>query len=249
METVDLLVDLHRCSDRQGPGSPQDTRRALDLVRSAFDRPLSVADLGCGTGGQTLTLATQLEGPIVAVDLFPAFLSELDRRAAAGGLGDRIRTVEASMDALPFEPAAFDLIWSEGAIYNIGFENGIRLWKELLRPGGFLAVSEITWTSHHRPAELESFWKQEYPAIDTAANKIRQLEANGYVLAGYFPLPPASWLDGYYRPLAASFPAFLARHGHSAAAQAIVREYQAETELYERYKDHYSYGFYVARKD
>lgn len=248
MEHIDLLIDLYRYLDRQGPGSPQDTLRALDLVRPFAGRSPAVADIGCGTGGQTLTLAGQLPGTLVAVDLFPSFLAELETRAAARGWGDRIRTLAASMDALPFEPETFDLIWSEGAVYHIGFEKGVRLWREFLRPGGYLAVSEITWTTHDRPAELEAFWREEYPEIDTAANKIRILADQGYILSGYFELPPESWLDHYYRPLAATFPAFLARQGHSEAAQAVVRACRAEIELYERNRAHYSYGFYVARR-
>mgnify|MGYP006308078833 FL=1 len=34
------------------------------------DHTLKVADIGCGTGGQTITLAKNLNGPIAAVDLF-----------------------------------------------------------------------------------------------------------------------------------------------------------------------------------
>ena len=39
----------------------------------------------------------------------------------------------ASMEDLPFESSYFDLIWSEGAIYNIGFEKGIKTWKPFRR--------------------------------------------------------------------------------------------------------------------
>ncbi len=58
---------------------------------------------------------------IVAVDLFPEFLEVLQSRAQEAGLTGRIETLAASMDALPFEPESLDLIWSEGAIYNLGF--------------------------------------------------------------------------------------------------------------------------------
>ena len=35
------------------------------------------------------------------------------------------------MDALPFENEELDLIWSEGAIYNIGFEKGVTPFLDL----------------------------------------------------------------------------------------------------------------------
>ena len=37
---------------------------------------------------------------------------------------------------------ALDLIWSEGAIYNIGFEQGVRDWRPFLKEGGVLVASE-----------------------------------------------------------------------------------------------------------
>ena len=45
-----------------------------------------------------------------------------------------------------------------------------------------------------------------------------------------------------------SFKAFIKRNGNSEEAHAIVAAENREIELYERYKAHYSYGVYVARK-
>ncbi len=105
------------------------------------------------------------------------------------------------MDDLPFDFEEFDIIWSEGAIYNIGFENGIKKWKNYLKIGGFLAVSEITWTTNSCPKEIEEFWNNEYSEIDTASNKIKILEENGYSLVGYFILSQNSWIDKFYKPM------------------------------------------------
>jgi SAM-dependent methyltransferase len=74
----------------------------------------------------------------------PEFLEALEQRSEKTGLKDKISLLEKSMDELPFEKESLDLIWSEGAIYNIGFENGIKNWKKFLKPGGYLVVSEIT---------------------------------------------------------------------------------------------------------
>ena len=152
------------------------------------------------------------------------------------------------MDALPFDEESLDAIWSEGAIYNIGFEHGIRAWRRFLKPGGILAVSELTWLTHDRPAELEEHWMREYPEVDTAAAKTAILEQNGYTPIGYFPLPERCWLDDYYRPLQERFAGFLARHDHSRAAQDVVEAEQREIDLYERFSPFVSYGYYVARR-
>lgn len=212
------------------------------------DQNLKVADIGCGSGGQTILLAKILNGQITAVDLFPEFLKELDEKSQNLGLKDKIVTLEKSMDDLPFKKEEFDLIWSEGAIYNIGFENGLKKWKDYLKTGGYLAVSEITWITQTRPEEIEEFWKSEYPEIDVASNKIKQLENNGYTLVGYFYLSPNSWIETYYKPMQARFENFLKRNNNSELAKKVVEDHQAEIDLFLKFKDYYSYGFYIAKK-
>lgn len=248
MTELDLIVDLHCTMQRQGPGSTSDTLRALGFMSEYLPKNLSIADIGCGSGGQTITLARHIDGHITAVDLFPGFLEELESRSTKQGLSEKITTVKASMDSLPFSDASYDLIWSEGAIYNIGFENGIRLWRPFIKDGGYLAVSEITWITNTRPKEIEDFWTGAYSGIDTAANKIIQLERNGFSLAGYFHLSPSSWLKEYYTPLQDALKPFLAKHNFSELATKVAREHNEEIELYRRYQEYYSYGFYVARK-
>ncbi len=152
------------------------------------------------------------------------------------------------MDNLPFETEAFDVIWSEGAIYNIGFARGVAEWKRYLKPGGLLIASEITWTTKARPAELQNHWESEYPEIDLASSKIKVLEDNGYSPMGYFVLPEYCWLDNYYGPMQSSFEDFLSRNGHSEEARAIVEAERREIALYEKYKAYYGYGVYIARK-
>ncbi len=248
MDDLSLLIDLHISADRQGPGGTAQTRLAIELSGLSEQQGLKIADMGCGTGASTLLLAQDLDAHIVAVDFLPDFLDALRSRAAQAGLADRIETVNASMDALPFDAESLDAIWSEGAIYNIGFENGVRMWRPYLKPGGILAVSELTWLTASRPAELEDHWHRQYPEVGTAASKMAVLERNGYAPIGYFVLPEHCWLDGYYRPMQLRFSAFLARHASSDAACAVVAAEALEIDLYERHRSFVSYGFYLARK-
>lgn len=248
MADIELLLDLHKNAARQGPGGEAETRLAIAMSGLSGRRHLKIADIGCGTGASAITLAKSLHADIAAVDFLPGFLKELERRAKAEGVSGQITTLAASMDALTFEPSSLDAIWSEGAIYNIGFGRGIRSWRQFLKPGGVLAVSELTWLSKERPAELEDHWSREYPEVDTASAKMALLEAHGYTPLGYFPLPETCWLDNYYRPMQARFEAFLAKHGGSAAARALIAAEQSEIDLYERFSAFVSYGYYVARK-
>ena len=246
---IELLIDLHLDGERQGPGSVEVTQQSIALSGLRGKRDLQIADIGCGTGASTLVLAEEFEGPrITAVDLFPQFLERLEQAAERKKLRSRIATRNVSMDKLPFAQESLDAIWSEGAIYNIGFEQGVRTWRPLLKPGGVLAVSELTWLTKSRPEELERTWAEGYPEVDTAGEKLAVLERNGFKPIGYFVLPEACWLEHYYRPLQARFPEFLKRHSHSKAALALVEEHEQEIDLYERHAAYVSYGYYIAQR-
>lgn len=248
MDDYRLLIDLYKPAYRQGPGGDAETDQALNLARVDRTAPLKVADIGCGTGASTLLLARRLNARITAVDFLQDFLDVLEERADRLGIADRISTLACSMENLPFPEGELDIIWSEGAIYNIGFEKGVADWRRYLKAGGLLVASEITWTTDARPPELQHHWQNEYPEIDVASAKIRVLEKHGYSPTAYFVLPEHCWLDHYYRPLQARFEDFLRRNGDSEAARAIVAAEQREIELYEMYKAHVSYGMYIARK-
>lgn len=245
---IRMLADLHKAGERQGPGGEAETKFALKLAGLDGSRPLKIADVGCGTGASTILLAKELDARITAVDFLPEFLKELELRARDQGVSERITPLLCSMDALPFPDEAFDAIWSEGAVYNMGFEAGISAWRRFLKPGGTLVVSEITWLRDGRPPEIQSYWEAEYPEIDVASAKIGILERRGYSPVGYFVLPPRCWLENYYYPLRNRFGAFLDRHAGSGPARDIVRTEEREIALYERYVDFYGYGVYVARR-
>ena len=186
---MQLLIDLHRSNFRQGPGGDTETKRAMELAGLDRSHLLKIADIGCGTGASTILLATELDADITAVDFVPEFLDRLQARANNHGVADRITTLNSSMDDLPFAAGKFNAIWSEGAVYNMGFEAGVSAWSRFLKPGGKLIVSEITWLSAARPPELSSHWETEYPEIDVASAKIGVLEQHGYTLDSYFVLP------------------------------------------------------------
>ncbi|MEB3359443.1 MAG: class I SAM-dependent methyltransferase [Synechococcales bacterium] len=244
-----LMVELHRDGARQGPGSNEETLRALELTRLDTSATLQVADIGCGTGASTLVLASKLQNArITAVDLFPEFLDILSARASAAGCSQKIETLAESMDSLPFANESLDLIWSEGAIYNIGFAKGIETWRPILRPGGVIAVSEITWLRPDPPEEIRQHWSAEYSEIATAPEKIAVLDRGGYDLLGYFVLPSTNWMDNYYAPTEERIAAFLHRHAGQSEAEELVKMERQEADLYRRFKDWFSYGFYVARK-
>lgn len=247
-ETLRLLTDLHIHNYRQGPGSEEAFLRMLELSGIDTKADLEIVDIGSGTGSSTIPLLRHTSARITAVDFLAPFLAKVAEQVASSGEGERVITVQADMTQMPFTEEQFDVIWSEGAIYNIGFEKGIREWKRYLKQGGVLVVSEITWLTSEIPEPLKTHWTEAYPEIDVASRKIALLEQQGYTPVGYFPLSPDCWLKHYYEPLEAGFADFLERHDDSDAAKKIVEAEEKEIALYKQYGNFYSYGVYIAKK-
>lgn len=242
-----LICDYFSNLERQGPGSPEITRKALSFIEN-LDACSRIADIGCGSGGQTMVMAQQVQGSITGVDLFPVFIDLFNRNAEKHRLQDRVKGIVASMEKLPFEEGELDLMWSEGAIYNIGFERGLKEWRRFLEDGGYVAVSEISWFTEQRPAEITDFWMDAYGEIDTIPNKVATMQKAGYIPVATFILPENCWTEHFYAPQVDVQKKFLeANRGNQAAADFIANQ-RHETQLYNRYKDFYGYVFYIGKK-
>ncbi|HEY4440647.1 MAG TPA: methyltransferase domain-containing protein [Candidatus Elarobacter sp.] len=243
----ELFFALHDGLPREGPGDDALTVRAFRGLGSLPPRP-ALLDVGCGPGAQTVTLAS-LGADVVAVDVHEPFLRETERRAGERGVADRVRTVRASMTDLPFGDGAFDVVWSEGAIYLMGFGAGLRAWRRVLRPGGAIAVSELTWIARDPPAEAKRFWDAAYPAMTTVEANRRALAESGYTPLAELVFPVTAWFANYYDPLERRIAMLRERHAREPDAQAWLDEQQAEIDLARRCGDAYAYVFYLGRRD
>jgi SAM-dependent methyltransferase len=242
-----LICDFFLNTERQGPGSPEATLKALGFIDNLTDKSL-IADIGCGTGGQTMVLAQHAPGRITGFDLFPEFIERLNANAANLNLQDRVNGIVRSMDNLPFQNEELDLIWSEGAIYNIGFERGINEWRKYLKPGGYIAVSESSWFTEERPVEIDRYWMEHYLEIDTIPNKVAQIQKAGYIPVATFILPENCWTEHYFTPLIRAQEIFLDKHAGNRIAEKFVEFQRHDAELYHKYKEFYGYVFYIAKK-
>lgn len=242
-----LICEYFSSLERQGPGSREATLKALDFVDNLTSES-RIADLGCGTGGQTMTLAQNTPGQITGLDLFQGFIDIFNRNAEELKLSDRVKGVVGSMDNLPFEKESLDLIWSEGAIYNIGFERGLKEWYSFLKAGGYIAVTEVSWFTEERPKEIDDFWMEHYPEIDTIPNKVAQIQRAGYVPVATFILPETCWTENFYAPQVDTQKKFLKKYAGNKSAENLVAFEQYEKSMYYKYKEYYGYVFYVGKK-
>jgi len=242
-----LICEYFSSTERQGPGSPEVTIKALSFIDNLSPES-RMADLGCGTGGQTMVLAQHAPGQITGIDLFPDFINLFNQNAVKLNLQERVTGIVGSMDNLLFQDEELDLIWSEGAIYNIGFVRGLNEWRKFLKTGGYVAVSEASWFTDTRPAEISEFWMDAYPEIDTIPNKVAQMQKAGYIPVATFILPEICWTENYHAPLVKVQDAFLKKYAGNTTAEELITFQRLEAQLYAKYKEYYGYVFYIGKK-
>lgn len=244
---VNLICKFFLNTERQGPGSPDVTLKALSFIDN-LSETAQIADIGCGTGGQTMILAQHVSGTITGLDFFSDFIDKFNLNATKLNLQDRVKGIVGSMDNLPFQKESLDLIWSEGAIYNIGVERGINEWRDYLKPGGYIAVSESSWFTEERPDEIHDFWMQGYQEIETIPVKVTQIQKAGYLPVASFVLPEKCWTENYYQPLTEARKQFLNEYPEDEAVKRLIEFQELEKSLYYKYKDFYGYVFYIGKK-
>jgi len=245
---LELICEYFANLKRQGPGSPEITIKALSFINNLNHKSL-IADIGSGSGGQTMVLAQHAPGNITGIDFFPIFVDLFNRNVEKLNLQDRVKGIVESMDNLPFQDDELDLIWSEGAIYNIGFERGLNEWRKFLKIGGYIAASEASWFTEERPAEIEEFWMDAYPEIDTIPNKVAQMQKAGYTPVATFILPENCWTEHFYEPQVNVQKVFLEKNAGNKAAVEFIANQRHETQLYYKYKEYYGYVFYIGKKN
>jgi len=243
---LNIIYDFFSNSERQGPGSPEETLRALSFINGLTEKS-KIADIGCGTGGQTMVLGQNTPCEIIGVDAWPDFIDQFNQNARSKNLQNRVKGIVGNMENLPFEEEELDLIWSEGAIYNIGFERGLNEWRKFLKKGGYIAVTENTWFSEERPDEIQDFWQKAYPEIDTIPNKVAQMQKAGYLPIATYVLPETIWI-AYYTWQTLRRDAFLKKYSGNKAVEKFIDAQRYEAELYYKYKEYYGYVFYIGKK-
>jgi ubiquinone/menaquinone biosynthesis C-methylase UbiE len=196
---------------------------------------------------QTVELLRRSTGKVVALDVLPQMIERARANAESAGFSSRLETIVADMKEMAFPASSFDVIWSEGAIYNMGFEAGLRKFREMLKPGGYVAVSEAVWLKPHPPSEVAEFW-QEYPEIDMIDAKLEVIGRCGYQVLGHFLFPKSAWTDEYYGPMEELVTQKAKDWKGISDAEAVLCEAINEISVFRNYSDYFNYAFFVLAK-
>jgi SAM-dependent methyltransferase len=242
----DLLCEIHKDMPRQGSGRNKYTKKAFDMI-PRMDKP-NILDIGCGPGMQTIALAKLSGGHVIGIDIIQQYLDQLQESIEKEHLQERVQAVNQSMDSIQFSEASFDILWAEGSIFIIGFEQGLREWRKYIKPKGYLAVHEMAWIKENPPQEIREYWERVYPQIATIENNLRIIEQCGYRTLGYFLLPEDAWWEFYYTPLENRLKDLRIKFKDNAKAMEMIKETELEIDMFRKYNAWYGSVFYVMQK-
>lgn len=243
----EIFLELYEPLPRQGPGNRACAARALGLCVGLPKRP-RILDLGCGAGGQTLHLTELTSGSIVAIDRHAPSIERLRARAVEHGVADRIEALVGDMADPGQADECFDLIWSEGAFYNIGIESALRVGHRLLRPGGYLAFTDAVWRKEGPPPDVKASF-DEYPTMGTATDVVAVIERSAFSLIGHFTLSDETWWADFYTPMERRIEALRSKYAEDVEALAVLDRLAREPEMHRQHSAYYAYEFFVVRRN
>ena len=247
MEGIEYLYELTEALPRCGPGDNQFTRRAFDAIPKPPKHPF-ILDIGCGPGVQTMALARISNGKIIALDNHQAYLDKLMQQARDEGLDQQIVPTNLSMLDMDFEENSFDIIWSEGALYFMGFQNGLKRCHQLLKNNGYLAVTELVYIAPNPPESVIQFFENEYPDIKDVKANCEVIQKEGFKIISTFTLPESAWLNPYYLPMEKELPRLNKKYQGNKTALGVIEGFRHEIDFYKKYSKFYGYEFFIMQK-
>ena len=187
----------------------------------------TILDIGCGSGVPTLELSRQCNGKITGLDIDRFLLGFLEKKIQRAGLSDRVRAVECSMFELGFPDESFDIIWAEGSISVIDFEKGIRDWRRLIKPGGYLVV---------------------FDQSRGLSEKLRHITSSGYTLIDHFEVKGEAFWEDYYMPLQKRIDNLRIEFRGDTHAQRALEKEQSEIDMVKRDPSKFNSTFFIIQR-
>jgi len=219
----DILLELHEDNLREIFNKY--TRKAYQMLPKLV-KP-RIVDIGCGSGVPTIELARLSDGQIIGLDIDQSLLDKLNKKIEEEGFTNRVKTVKCSMLEINFPDESFDIIWAEGSISRIGLEKGLKEWRRLLKPNGFLVVHD----------EIKNITK-----------KLKLMPNCGYNLLGYFPLPEDAWWIEYYGPLEKRIQELSIKYAEHPEILRVLDKKKNEIKMIKKNPKNYGSVFFIMQK-
>jgi ubiquinone/menaquinone biosynthesis C-methylase UbiE len=175
-----------------------------------------------------MELARLGQGEVIGIDIDQRALAKLNRKIKEAGFSNQVQAVNCSILNMSFPDESFDIIWSEGSIFVIGFEKGIWEWKRFIRQDGFMVI-------HDEKGNIEE--------------KLEQISKCGYKLLGYFVLSEDTWRAEYFAPLEKLVAKAQTIHTDDPQAPEELNQARRELEMFRNNPERNNSVYFVIQKN
>jgi len=218
-------IILEKYEEQLRAGLSKYTRKAFQILPK-LNKP-HILDVGCGSGVPTIELAKLSNGQITGLDTNQSSLEKLGKKIRKLKLSNRVKIIKCSILKMDFPDESFNIIWSEGAIYAIGFEKGLKKWRSLLKTNGFLIVHDES---------------------KNTGDKLRIIPKCGYKLLGHFSLSENVWWLKYYNPLEKKIQELRKKYMADAELLKVLDKKQRDIDTFKKNQKSYSSVFFIMQK-
>jgi hypothetical protein len=170
------------------------------------------------------------------------------KKAKKEGVEKNIAPRNMSMLDMNFKNKSFDIIWSEGALYIMEFQNGLKKSHFLLKDNGFLAITELVYTTSNPPDEVVEYFHKEYPDIKNIQEQIEIIKKENFNLILNFTLPKSAWLNNYYLPMEKELYILNKKYKGNQEALSMFYALQKEINFYRKFSEFFGYEFFIMQK-
>jgi SAM-dependent methyltransferase len=174
-------------------------------------------------------LAEEFGCRVTAFDFEPQRLSLARDIAVRRGVADLITFDLVDPESADYPDAFFDLFSAEGgALTYLGRKESLAFARRILRPGGYLAFSDLVYTADEVPAAVRAAFEGDDEEIPRDGSYLALLSAEGFGVIAKELLDRAGW-DRYYEAMrqriAEGFGAFAKESFRRAMADEISAYY------------------------
>ncbi|MBM7114717.1 methyltransferase domain-containing protein [Archangium primigenium] len=124
----------------------QELLTEMMIQRMRLPATAHLLDVGCGLGHPAMRISRETGCRVTGVTVSQVQVDQGNQRAAAAGLGERVRFQYADAMSLPFEDGAFQAAWAlESLLHMPARAQVLREMRRVVVPGGRIGISDMIY--------------------------------------------------------------------------------------------------------